>query len=156
RPGDGPPPPARRRADRLLRPPAPPALVARPRAAGRVPRHGAAPAGVHGERVGGDQPGRLRAAARLARRGAVDRPRVRGDALVLGAGLPAARADLADVPAADAAPRPRRGGRGGGAGPVAADPAVLLQPRPVADRAGAAGEGTLRRGAAAGDRHPGG
>ena len=58
------------------------------------PRSSAAPAAarVHHQRVGGDQPRRLRVEAHFTRRNPDERSRIRCDGLVLGAGRPAAGA----------------------------------------------------------------
>ena len=84
----------------------PPLLWAARTRARRVPRHTEAEAArLHAERHRRRQPRRVIAAAGRARRDPADRPRVRGDALVLGAGRPATGADAAHLPAADRWPK---------------------------------------------------
>ena len=154
RPGHRAAPRARRRADRLLRPPAAAASCGTP--ANGSPRSSAP------GRTGSSSPPTCRrrstsspaGCGSIARRNLAHRPRIRGHALVLGAGGRAAGAGIENVSAADDAGRPRRDRRSGRPGDDAADAAVLLQPRPVADRAGPAGEGACarRREAAASSR----
>ncbi len=107
---------------------------------------------LHHKRVGRDQPRRFGAQARVAGRNPDERPRIRRDDLVLGAGRTATGALDPHVPAADDDKRPSRDRRVDGAGDDAAHAAPLLQPRPVANWPRVAREGVVRRSAAA--RHP--
>ena len=76
-------PPARGRADRLLRPASAATTLGGPRTNRRVPRLPARTAHLHHQRLGGDQPRRIRPHAGRAGRNPDDRSRIRRDDLVL-------------------------------------------------------------------------
>jgi len=95
-----------------------------------------APPGLHGERDGVGQHRRHVAATGRAGRNPAERPRIRRDALVLGARRPASRPYAAHVSSAAAAAL-ACGDRGrGDSGVHGADTRAVLQSRPVADRPG--------------------